>query len=73
MSDRRKKYPTAPPPWCSIGEVVADLTESTGRVAIARLLQCTSNGDAQAFREADVIRRRLGLEWADLIEERKAA
>ncbi len=73
MSARCRKCPDAPPPWRPVGEVVDELTDAAGRVAIVRLLQCASNGDAQAFREADVIRRRLDLEWADLIEERKAA
>ena len=69
----RPTYPTAPPPWRAVGQALAGVTAAAGRIAIARLLQRASNGDAKAFREADVIRRRLGLEWADLIEERKAA
>jgi hypothetical protein len=28
---------------------------------------------AEAFREADAIRERLGLEWGGLLEERSAA
>ncbi len=57
----------------NIGSLVANVAERASRAAIARLLHRASNGDTHAFREADVIRQRLGFEWADLIEERKAA
>ena len=69
----RPTYPTAPPPWRPVGQALASVTAAAGRTAITRLLQRASNGDARAFREADVIRRRLGLAWADLIEHRRAA
>ena len=66
-------HPPAPPPWRAVGQALASVIDSSGRAAISRLLQRASNGDAQAFQEADVIRRRLGLEWADLIDRRRAA
>ena len=69
----RPTYPTAPPPWRVVGQVLASVTNSSGRAAIARLLQRASQGDRDAFEGADQIRQRLGLEWADLIEQRKAA
>ncbi len=58
---------TAPPPWRAIGQVVASVTDNSGRAAIARLLQCASNGDGDAFEQADWIRRRLGLNWDELL------
>ena len=69
----RPTYPTAPPPWRPVGQALASVTAAAGRAAIACLLQRASQGDTRAFREADVIRQQLGFEWADLIEERKAA
>ncbi len=56
-----------------VGSLAADETKGTGRAAIARLLERASNGDARAFRKADVIRRRLGLAWTDLFDHRRAA
>ena len=73
MSDRRPKFQTAPAPWRSVGEVAAELTGATGRVAIIRLLERAGQGDADAFQQADQIRQYLGLEWPDLIEVKRAA
>ena len=56
-----------------VGSLVADETESAGQAAIAQCLDRASQGDARAFQEADYIRQRLGLEWADLIDHRRAA
>ena len=70
---RRPTCPTAPPPRRAGGQALASVTDSSGRPAIAGLLQHASNGDAQAFGEADVIRRRLGLAWGALIDGRRAA
>ena len=69
----RPTYPTAPPPWRVVGQVLASVTDSSGRAAIARLRRCASQGDGHAFQQADQIRQRLGLAWDDLIEECKAA
>ena len=60
-------------PFRHIGSLVADETESAGRVIIARCLERASEGDRRAFEEADLIRQHLGLEWADLIDHRRAA
>ena len=63
----RPTYPTAPPPWRSIGEVAAELIEEAGRAAIAQCLERASEGDRDAFQQADQIRQRLGLTWDDLL------
>ena len=51
--------------------------EDVGRRAIYAWLRKASDGHgaaaAQAFRQADAIRRSLGLEWADLSGQRTAA
>lgn len=58
-------------------EVAPRVVEDAGRRAIGRWLDTASGSHgavaAEAFRQADAIRERLGLEWLDLIEERSAA
>ncbi len=73
MSERQFTNRLTLPPWRSIGEVAAELTAAAGRATIARLLQCASQGDADAFEQADRIRQRLSLSWSDLVDERRAA
>ena len=58
-------------------EVAPQAVEDVARRTIGRWLDKASDGHgavaAEAFREADSIRERLGLEWSDLIQERRAA
>ena len=58
-------------------EVVPRVLEETGRRAIARWLnhaaQTQGTAATKAFSEADAIRRKMGLAWEDLIEQRSAA
>ena len=58
-------------------EVAPKVVEDVGRRAIGRWLDRASGTHgataAAAFREADAIRERLGLEWGDLIGQRAAA
>ena len=58
-------------------EVAPQAVEDVARRTIGRWLDKASEGHgapaAEAFREADAIRKRLGFEWGDLIEERSAA
>ena len=58
-------------------EVVPQVVEDVGRRAIGRWLDKASEAHgapaAEAFRQADSIRRKMGLEWADLIAHRSAA
>jgi hypothetical protein len=58
-------------------EVAPRIVEDVGRRAIGHWLARASGARgtpaAEAFRQADAIRERLGLEWDDLIEERSAA
>ncbi len=58
-------------------EVIPQVVEDVGRRAIGRWLDKASEGHgvvaANAFRQADSIRRKLGLAWNDLIQERRAA
>ena len=58
-------------------EVAPKVVEDVGRRAIGHWLDKASGGHgavaAAAFREADAIRLKMGLEWGDLIQERRAA
>ena len=58
-------------------EAAPTVVKDAGRRAIGRWLDKASRAHgapaAKAFREADAIRQRLGLEWGHLIEERSAA
>ena len=58
-------------------EIVPKVFEETGRRAIARWLdqaaQAQGAAATKAFNEADAIRRKMGLAWEDLIEQRSAA
>ena len=58
-------------------EVTPRVVEDVGRRAIGRWLDKASETHgavaAEAFRQADLIRRKLGLAWEDLIQERRAA
>ena len=58
-------------------EVTPKVFQVVGRRAIARWLDqaAQTNGTAatKAFSEADAIRRKMGLAWEDLIEQRSAA
>ncbi len=58
-------------------EVAPKVVEDVGCRAISRWLDRASEAHgapaAVAFREADAIRVRLGLDWTDLIQERQAA
>ncbi len=58
-------------------EVAPQVVEDVGRRAIGDWLDRASEGHgavaANAFRQADSIRRKLGLAWNDLIHERRAA
>ena len=58
-------------------EVIPQVVEDVGRRAIGRWLDKASEAHgavaANAFRQADSIRRKMGLEWGDLIGQRAAA
>ena len=58
-------------------EVAPRVVEDVGRRAISHWLDKASEARgapaAEAFRQADAIRRKLGLAWTDLIEQRSAA
>ncbi len=58
-------------------EVAPQVVEDVGRRAIGQWLDKASEAHgavaAEAFRQADAIRRKMGLDWTDLIEERSAA
>ena len=58
-------------------EVAPRVVEDVGRRAIGCWLGKASEthgaAAAEAFRQADSIRRKLGLAWTDLIEHRSAA
>ena len=58
-------------------EVIPQIVEDVGRRAIGRWLDKASQTHgapaAEAFRQADSIRRKMGLEWGDLIAHRSAA
>ncbi len=58
-------------------EVTPQTVQDAGRRAIGRWLDKASEAHgapaAEAFRQADSIRRKLGLGWEDLIEHRSAA
>ena len=58
-------------------EIVPKVIEKTGRRAIASWLdiaaQAKGGAATKAFGEADGIRRKMGLAWEDLIEQRSAA
>ena len=58
-------------------EVIPQVVENAGRAAIGRWLDKASGTHgapaAEAFRQADSIRLKMGLEWADLIGQRAAA
>ena len=58
-------------------EVAPRIVEEVGRRAIGGWLNKASEGHspvaAEAFRQADSIRRTMGLEWGDLIGQRAAA
>ena len=58
-------------------EVAPRVVEDVGRRAIGRWLdkaaQTQGAAASKAFKQADAIRRRLGLDWTDLIGQRSAA
>ncbi len=58
-------------------EIAPKVVNDVGLRAIGQWLDRASEAHgapaAKAFREADSIRRKMGLGWADLIEERSAA
>ena len=58
-------------------EVAPRVAEGAGRRAIARWLDTAAQAQgvaaSNAFGQADAIRRRLGLAWTDLIDQRSAA
>ena len=58
-------------------EVTPRVAEGAGRCAIARWLDTAAQAQGpvaiEAFKEADAIRLKMGLEWGDLIKERSAA
>ncbi len=58
-------------------EVIPQVVEDAGRRAIGRWLDKASEAHgapaAEAFRQADSIRLKMGLAWNDLIHERRAA
>ena len=58
-------------------EVAPRVVEDVGRRAIGRWLDRASRSHgapaAEAFRQADSIRRKMGLDWTDLIQEQQAA
>ncbi len=57
-------------------EAAPRVVENVGRRAIGRWLDKASETHgavaAEAFRQADLIRRKLDLAWDDLIQERRA-
>lgn len=70
--------PLALPDFEHLGrEVAPQVAEGAGRRAIASWLkkaaQAVGTDAAKAFRQADLIRRQLGLDWDDLIDSRRAA
>lgn len=58
-------------------EIIPQIVDDVGRRAIGRWLDKASEAHgapaAEAFRQADSIRRKMGLEWGDLIAHRSAA
>ena len=58
-------------------EVAPQAAEDVGRRAIGRWLDTAAQAQgataAEAFREADAIRRKMGLDWESLIQQRSAA
>ncbi len=58
-------------------DATPEVVQAVGRQAIASWLatagEKTGRQASDAFRRADSIRRRLGLDWADVIGERGAA
>ncbi len=55
-------------------EVAPRVAEGAGRRAIARWLdKAAQKQAAEAFQQANAIRQTLGLDWHDLINERRAA
>jgi len=58
-------------------EVIPQVVEDVGRRAIGRWLDRASvahgTSAAEAFRQADSIRLKMGLQWTDLIGQRAAA
>ncbi len=58
-------------------EVIPRVVEDVGRRAIGRWLDKASETHgapaAEAFRQADSIRRKMGLVWGDLLMQRRAA
>ena len=58
-------------------ELSPQVAEGAGRRAIAcwlkKAAQAVGTDAAKAFRQADLIRRQLGLDWDDLIDSRRAA
>ena len=58
-------------------DVIPQVVEDVGRRAVASWLDKASEAHgasaAEAFRQADSIRRKMGLEWGDLIGQRAAA
>ena len=58
-------------------EVIPRVVEDVGRRAIGRWLDRASEAHgasaAEAFRQADSIRLKMGLAWNDLIDGRRAA
>ena len=58
-------------------EVIPQVVEDVGRRAIGRWLDKASEAHGavavEAFRQADSIRLKMGLEWGDLIGQRAAA
>ena len=58
-------------------EVIPQVVEDVGRRAIGRWLDRASEAHgasaAEAFKQADSIRLKMGLQWTDLIGQRAAA
>ena len=58
-------------------EIEPQAVEELSRKTIGAWLSKASNGHGtvatNAFRQADLIRRKMGLAWADLIDQRSAA
>ena len=78
FSRRWRDDPLGLPDFQHLGrEIAPQVVEDVGRRAIGQWLDKASGGHgavaANAFRQADAIRERLGLEWSDLIQERRAA
>ena len=72
------KNPLCLPAFKHLGRDVAPkVVQNVGRRAISHWLDKASEARgapaAEAFRQADAIRRKLGLAWTDLIEQRSAA